>query len=194
MVLRETVSSYTVSSFIASEKLEDLRNAIIMLCSQLRSLRDGGVIIRVDPAPGFSTLAKDRVLLSYGITLEVGRPRNPNKNPVAERAIEELGLEILNLSPEGGPVSQTTLSLAMANMNSCIRRDGSQPMSYGRNVTSSLVRSFQLLTARLSSVKTFPASRITCRVLSPRPMTLPKPPSSLSLLVTLFSSKVTKTS
>ena len=124
MVLRETVSSYTVSSFIASEKLEDLRNAIIMLCSQLRSLRDGGVIVRVDPAPGFSALAKDRVLLSYGITLEVGRPKNPNKNPVAERAIEELGLEILNLSPEGGPVSQTTLSLATANMNSRIRRDG----------------------------------------------------------------------
>ncbi|CAH3041846.1 unnamed protein product [Porites lobata] len=120
----ETVSSYTVSSFIASEKLEDLRNAIIMLCSQLRSLRDGGVIVRVDPAPGFSALAKDRVLLSYGITLEVGRPKNPNKNPVAERAIEELGLEILNLSPEGGPVSQTTLSLATANMNSRIRRDG----------------------------------------------------------------------
>ena len=50
--------------------------------------------------------------------------KNPNKNPVAERAIEELGLELLNLSPEGGPVSDVTLALATANTNSRIRRDG----------------------------------------------------------------------
>ena len=56
--------------------------------------------------------------------MEIGRVKNPNKNPVAERAIEELGLELLNLSPEGGPVSDVTLALARANTNSRIRRDG----------------------------------------------------------------------
>ena len=56
--------------------------------------------------------------------MEIGSVKNPNKNPVAERAIEELGLELLNLSREGGPVSDVTLALATANTNSRIRRDG----------------------------------------------------------------------
>ena len=124
LVVRETVSSYTLTTLIKSEKHEDLRNGLLVLCSQLRSLHDGGVTVRVDPAPGFCALATDPILLSHGITLEIGRVKNPNKNPVAERAIEELGLELLNLSPEGGPVSDVTLALATANTNSRIRRDG----------------------------------------------------------------------
>ena len=124
LVLRETVCSYTLTTLIKSERHEDLRNAIIVICSQLRSLHDGGATVRVDPAPGFCSLASDPILLSHGITLEIGRVKNPNKNPVAERAIEELGLELLNLSPEGGPVSDVTLALATANTNSRIRRDG----------------------------------------------------------------------
>ena len=95
-----------------------------MLCSQLRSLHHGGVTIRVDPAPGFCVLVNDKSLLSHGITLEVGRVKNPNKNPVAERAVEELGMELLHLAPEGGPTSAVSLALATANMNSRIRRDG----------------------------------------------------------------------
>ena len=68
----------------------------------------------VDPAPGFCALASDPMRLSHGITLEIGRVKNPNKNPVTECAAEELGLELLNLSPEGGPVSDVTLALATA--------------------------------------------------------------------------------
>ena len=124
LVLKETVSSYTLTTLIKSEKHEDLRNALIVLCSQLRSLHDGGATVCVDPAPGFCALATDPILLSHGITSEIGRVKNPNKNPVAERAIEELGLELLNLSPKGGPVSDVTLALATANTNSRIRRDG----------------------------------------------------------------------
>ena len=100
LVLRETVSSYTLTTLFKNEKHEDLRNAIIVLCSQLRSLQDGGMTVRVDPAPSFCSLANDPIFLSHGITLEIDRVKNPNKNPVAERAIEELGLELLNLSPE----------------------------------------------------------------------------------------------
>ena len=124
LVLRETVSSYALTTLIKSEKYEDLRNALIVLCSQLRSLHEGGATVRVDPAPGFCALATNPILRSHGITLEIGRIKNPNKNPVAERAIEELGLELLNLSPEGGHVSDVTLSLATANTNSRIQRDG----------------------------------------------------------------------
>ena len=66
----------------------------------------------------------DKPLLSHRITLEVGHVKNPNKNPVAERAVEELGMELLHLSPEGGPTSAVSLALATANMNSRIGRDG----------------------------------------------------------------------
>jgi len=82
------------------------------------------VTVHVDPAPGFCALATDPILLSHGITLEIGRVKNPNKNPVAERTIEELSVELLNLSPEGGPVSDVTLALATANTNSRIWCNG----------------------------------------------------------------------
>ena len=61
VVLRETVSSYTLTTLIKSEKHEDLRNALIVLCSQLHSLHDGGATVRVDPAPGFCALATDPI-------------------------------------------------------------------------------------------------------------------------------------
>ena len=59
-----------------------------------------------------------------GGALEVGRPKNLNKNPVAESAIKELGLECLHLSPEGGPLSKVQLSLATASLNARLHRDG----------------------------------------------------------------------
>ena len=124
LVLRETVSSYTLTSLIESEKREHLRDGLLILSVGLRSLCDHGVTIRVDPAPGFSALHNDKDLLSHGIKLELGHAKNPNKNSVAERAVEELGLELLNISPEGGPISRVTLALATTNLNSRIRRDG----------------------------------------------------------------------
>ena len=63
----------------------------------------------VDPALGFCALASDSILLCHIITLEIRRVDNPNKNPVAECAIKELCLELLNFPPEGGPVSDITL-------------------------------------------------------------------------------------
>ena len=119
----ETVSSYTLTTLIKTEKHEDPHNTLIVFCSQLHSLHDGSATVHVDPAPGCA-LVTDPILLSHGITLEIGQVKNPNKNPVAERAIEELGVELLNLSPEEGPVSDVTLALATANTNTCIGCNG----------------------------------------------------------------------
>jgi hypothetical protein len=83
-----------------------------------------GKSIRIDPGPGFASLVGDAELLTRGIILDMGRIKNVNKNPVAERCIEELGLEILKVCPQGGPVSKCTLALATSNMNARIRRDG----------------------------------------------------------------------
>ena len=59
-----------------------------------------------------------------GIHLELGNVKNVNKNPVAENAIRELGLECLNINPEGGPLSIATLAMATANLNARIRGGG----------------------------------------------------------------------
>ena len=48
LILRETISSYTLTTIIKSEKHEDLYDALIVLCSQLRSLHDGGATVRVN--------------------------------------------------------------------------------------------------------------------------------------------------
>ena len=123
-VVRETVTSFTRACFIESERHNDLRDAIITLFADMRNLGDAGTIIRVDSAPGFVALAHDPLLQQYGIALELGSPKNVNKNPVAERAIDELGLECLHLSPEGSPLTKVSLALAVANMNSRIRKGG----------------------------------------------------------------------
>lgn len=128
MVLRETVTSYTVAMIIGSERHEDLRDAILTLCSNLHCVGDGGIVIRVDGAPGFSALKQDRTLVQNGISLQLGNPKNCNKNPVAESAVRELCVELLKQCPQGGPVHTTTLALAVASLNSRIRHSGLSAM------------------------------------------------------------------
>ena len=72
---------------------------------------------------GFVASVNDSTLKRHGIHLQVSQTKNWNKNPVAERAIEELGLECFRLSQEGAPVSTVILALAAANMNQHICRD-----------------------------------------------------------------------
>ena len=124
LVLRETVSSYTLTRLIDNERHETLRDAILILCADIKSLGDGGVHIRVDPAPGLTNLNQDPLFKQHGITLIIGHAKNINKNPVAERAIKELGLECLHQSPEGGPLTPLSLALATASMNSRLRKGG----------------------------------------------------------------------
>ena len=50
--------------------------------------------MRTDPAPGFQALYNDTLLKKHRITVEIGRVKNRIKNPVAERAIQELEEEI----------------------------------------------------------------------------------------------------
>ena len=77
-VIRETVSSYTSMCVVESA----LRNCIVRLCVEFRSLDGPPAVIRVDPAPGFIALVDDPTLQRLGICLEVGRIKNTNKNPV----------------------------------------------------------------------------------------------------------------
>ena len=81
-------------------------------------------MIRVDPAPGFMALRNYETLKSLRLFLEIGRVKNPNKNPVVEKAILELEEELLKQEPTGGPVSQLGLVIAVARLNSRIRYSG----------------------------------------------------------------------
>lgn len=124
LVMRETVSSYTLTCLVENERHETLRDAIVMLCAGVKPHGSGGATIRVDPGPGLVALKDDSCFKAHGIVLDIGRAKNPNKNPVAEKAIQELGRECLNLSPEGGPLRPVTLALVTANLNARIRNNG----------------------------------------------------------------------
>lgn len=74
--------------------------------------------------PWLPVLTKDKVLASYGITLDA-RPKNSlTKTPWGKWRWKNLDWNPSFSSPDRGPVSQVMLTLATANMNSCIHRDG----------------------------------------------------------------------
>jgi len=122
--LRETITSYTNTSLLNSATHESLRSALLCLCLALRPLVRPHAVICVDPAPGFVALQNDNVLAHHGISLELGRVKNPNKNPVAECAVQELEQELLKTSQRGGFITAMTLANATARLNSPIRSRG----------------------------------------------------------------------
>ena len=123
-VVRETVTSYTVTCLISNERHETLRDTLLLLCIGLRPLDGPPAIVRTDPASGFKTLVGDDLLGQQRMYVELGSAKNPNKNPVAERAVQEVEEELLRLNPTGGPVTEVELALATANLNSRIRGRG----------------------------------------------------------------------
>ena len=124
LVLRECVTSYTVTCFVNDERRDTLRDSLIQLCIGLRPLDGPPAVIRTDPAPGFAALVNDTLLNKYRLTIELGRVKNINKNPVAEKAIRELEGEILHQQPTGGAITQVLLSVATANLNARVRNRG----------------------------------------------------------------------
>ena len=81
-------------------------------------------VICTDPAPGLKALVDDPLLKKHRITIELGQAKNPNKNPVAERAVQELELELLCPEPLGGAISPLTLPVATSALNFCIHSPG----------------------------------------------------------------------
>ena len=58
------------------------------------------------------------------VSVEVGRVKNPNENPVAEKAIAEFENELLREEYGESPISELTLAVATARFNSRLRRKG----------------------------------------------------------------------
>lgn len=124
LVLRGCVTSYTFTTLLESERTQELRDAIIQLLAEVHPLDGPFAIIRTDPAPGFKALINDELLTRHRIAYELGRPKNVNKNPVAERAIHELEVEILRFDPDNKVVSHLSLALITARFNTRIRNRG----------------------------------------------------------------------
>lgn len=89
LVLRECATSYTSALVLEDERHHKLLDALICLCIQLRPLYGSPAIIRTDPAL-IKLLINDQQLQHHRIILEIGNPKNHNKNPVAEKAVQEL--------------------------------------------------------------------------------------------------------
>ena len=64
-------------------------------------LRQSACTVRVDGATGLVALKDDPSLKEHGITINFGRVKNPNKNPVIDKGIQELEKEFLTAGLEG---------------------------------------------------------------------------------------------
>ena len=115
LLIGDCFSSFTATRLIPNEQAILLRAVIIEAIAELKDA--SGCIIRVDGASAFSGFAKDRVLDSLNISLEIGRIKNKNKNPIAEKAIQELEKELKRAYPEGGPITPPQLALVTAMLN-----------------------------------------------------------------------------
>ncbi|CAG2247526.1 unnamed protein product [Mytilus edulis] len=66
----------------------------------------------------------DSYLKQLNISIEIGRVKNRNKNPVADKAIAELEDELLREEHDHSPLSENTLVIATTRLNSRLRQRG----------------------------------------------------------------------
>ena len=122
LVIRENLTSFTDSLIIKNQTKPALREALIVLTSRLKL--GNSLSIRVDGQSSLASLRADKSLEPLGIFLDIGQPKNVNKNATADKAIRELREQLVRLSPHGGAVSDATLARATAFLNSVIRHTG----------------------------------------------------------------------
>ena len=124
LLLRDTFSSFTITKLMPNEDHVMLKTTLIQMVSSVRSYSSSKVIIRADNAPGFLPLKDDVDLTKLGISIDLGRVKNKNRNPVAEKGILELTSELLRFTPEGGAVNEADLAVVTNTLNSRIRNRG----------------------------------------------------------------------
>ena len=122
LVVREVLSSFTVATIVNNERAETLREGLIVLTNPIRMSTP--ITVRVDEAPAFQSLSKCRILNELGISVTIGRTKNPNKNAVVDKAINELEKEIKRIVFEEKPINLSTLSIAVRSLNNKIRFNG----------------------------------------------------------------------
>ena len=69
-------------------------------------------VIQTDPLSCFVALDNNSVFQDHRIAVKIGRIKNQNKNPIAEKAVQELKLNLLRPDPDRGPMFPVVLSVA----------------------------------------------------------------------------------
>ena len=135
---RSTNQLETVGRHFAVDLLRQFKQKIILVIEDFYLLllkyycqtkleifqRRRNCTVFINEAPKSYSLVNDGVLKKLGIRNEIGRAKNKNKSPAAEKAEQEIETEIKQLLPEGGPISQVTLAIVTSNLNSKIRLYG----------------------------------------------------------------------
>lgn len=113
-------------SYVAATLVPALQQVTRTLTNQSSDdpLDGSSAVIRVDLARGFVSLMNTNALQHPGVSIEVGRVKNPNKNFVAEKAIQERETEVLRQEPGGDHVTDLGLAVATARLNSRLRSQG----------------------------------------------------------------------
>ena len=124
---REKLSQYTWLELVPDQTAVSLRAAIIK--TLLPWTHSGGAVVRSDGAKALESIAMEAtrdgsVFKEYGISFDIGRPHNVNKNPIAENAIRECEREILRHKPEKNMLSKEDLAIVAKRMNERIRDRG----------------------------------------------------------------------
>ena len=115
--LKDHFSSLQDATLIQSETAEDLKTALILLSSTMRT--PNPIHITVDNAPGFASLVRneDKELQMLKITLSLTDEFNKNANAVIDKGCQELEEELRRLEPEGAKITQATLAHAVSRLN-----------------------------------------------------------------------------
>ena len=69
-------------------------------------------------------LKDDPSLKEHGITIDFGRVKNPNKNPVIDKGIQELEKEFLTAGLEGQELTHAGIEMCLRRLNSRIGHSG----------------------------------------------------------------------
>ena len=88
LMVRENITSMTATAIVKNQSIPELRDHLVSLSLSLKLTKSA--FIRTDAHKSFLNLKDDTYLKSVGITIDVGNPKNINKNRVAKKAIREL--------------------------------------------------------------------------------------------------------
>ena len=127
MVTREKLSQYTWLEIIPDQTTKTFRRCILR--TVLPWTHTSGAVIRCDGAAALASLSREAeqegsVFKQFNITLDVGRPTNPNKNSVAENAVKEAEKEILKYKNNENVLTEEDLVVVAKIMNERIRNRG----------------------------------------------------------------------
>ena len=122
LIAVENFSSFISTCFIPTENSKDLIEGIIKTIFPVKSAWSS---VRIDQAPGFRKLMKDKVSISeLGMELNAGEAKNKNAVAIVDKKINELEKEIKKLSPSNNVITVKILALATNIVNEKVKNQG----------------------------------------------------------------------